>query len=36
MRVVKVLVAGLAAVGVVTLVRRGLPEVHRYIKIERM
>jgi hypothetical protein len=36
MRVVKVLLAGLAAVGVVTLVRRGLPEVQRYIKIERM
>ena len=36
MRTVKVLVAGLAAVGVITLVRRGVPELQRYIKMEKM
>jgi len=35
-RTVKVLVAGLAAVGVITLVRRGVPELQRYIKMEKM
>ena len=36
MRVVKVFLGGLAAVGVVTLVRRGIPEVQRYMKIRQM
>jgi hypothetical protein len=32
----KVLLAGVAAVGVITLVRRGIPEVKRYIRMEQM
>jgi hypothetical protein len=28
--------AGVAAVGVITLVRRGIPELQRYIKMEKM
>ena len=36
MRVVKVFLAGVAAVGVLTLVRRGIPEVQRYLKIRQM
>jgi hypothetical protein len=36
MRVVQMVVAGVVAVGVVTLVRRGLPELQRYMKIRQM
>jgi hypothetical protein len=36
MRVVRLFLGGLAAVGVVTLVLRGLPEVQRYMKIRQM
>jgi hypothetical protein len=36
MRVVKMFLGGLAVVGVVTLVRRGVPELKRYMKISQM
>jgi hypothetical protein len=36
MRVVKVFLGGLAVVGVVTLVRRGVPELQRYMKMRQM
>ncbi len=32
----KLLLVGVAAVGVIRLVRRGIPEIKRYIKIEQM
>ncbi len=36
MRTLRLLTAGVAAVGVITLVRRLLPEIQRYMKIEKM